>query len=188
MATYSTLRIIAGTDKGKKLNILPNDGLRPTPDRVREDMFILLGSKVEGALVLDLFAGSGVLGLEALSRGAKKVFLIEKDRNNYLNLCNEKQSFKEQSQIEVINADALNFLDNCKQQFDLIFLDPPYQSELLTQSLEKIIKLDILAPNGLIYAERPSGRNEIFKGYEIKEKRTIGQVSFAILKKSSFLF
>ena len=120
--------------------------------------------------------------------GAKKVFLIEKDRNNYLNLCNEKQSFKEQSQIEVINADALNFLDNCKQQFDLIFLDPPYQSELLTQSLEKIIKLDILAPNGLIYAERPSGRNEIFKGYEIKEKRTIGQVSFAILKKSSFLF
>ncbi len=182
----STVRIIGGIYKGRRLKVLNVSGLRPTPDRVREDIFNLLGSKTIGAEVLDLFAGSGALGLEALSRGASSLTLVELDRSNYLNLCNECHDFT--PKVKVANADALKFLQGCSTQCDLIFLDPPYQSTLLKESLKLILQKDLLKDGGLIYAEMPAGRHEAVPGYEVEHRGSAGAVSFVLLKKSSFLF
>ena len=188
MAQTHTLRIIGGTYKGKKLNILDVEGLRPTPDRLREDIFNLLGPLTEGARVLDLFAGSGVLGLECISRNAAALTLVEKDRDNYLNLLNEVRTFKEAAKIKVVQADALIYLKGLSETFDLIFLDPPYQSNLLKESLTLITEQNLLSPEGRIYAEMPHGVSLVTPGLEAVVKRSAGQVSYVILKKSSFLF
>ena len=101
------VRIIGGSLKGKSLPVLDLDGLRPTPDRVRETLFNWIGGKIENSKVLDLFAGSGALGIEALSRGASRVTLIEKSVKNANNLNNITKNFvKDQQRINVINIDA----------------------------------------------------------------------------------
>lgn len=187
MAIYSTLRIIGGRFKGMRLSILDVPGLRPTPDRLREDLFNLLGSKVQGARVLDLFAGTGVLGLEAISRGAYSLTMVEINRDDYLNLCNAKRHFKDAGEITAVNADALKFLDKCQEKFDLIFLDPPYKSNLLSPSLKLIAEHDLLADDGVVYAEAPAGSQSVFPFFEVVQQRSSGQVSFYLLKKSSLL-
>ena len=131
------IRIIGGVYKGKKLDVLDLEGLRPTPDRIRETIFNLLNDKVQEANVLDLFAGSGALGIEALSRGAKSVTLIEKDYDNYLNLKDAVKTLNSKN-IQVLNLDALDFLKKTDAKFDLIFLDPPYKSDLLTHAMDLI--------------------------------------------------
>lgn len=182
----STVRIIGGIYKGRRLKVLEVSGLRPTPDRVREDIFNLLGSKTSGAQILDLFAGSGALGLEALSRGGASLTLVELDRGNYLNLCNECHDLG--PQVKVVNADALKFLQGCNTPYDLIFLDPPYQSTLLKESLRLILQKDLLKDGGLVYAEMPAGSNEAMPGFEVEHRGSAGAVSYVLLKKSSFLF
>ena len=126
------------------------DGLRPTPDRVRQTVFNWLGQSLDGLSCLDLFAGTGVMGFEALSRGATQVVLIEKSRPAYQALVDNKTALKA-TNAQVIHLDALHFLKQNQQLFDVIFVDPPYHQGLLDQVLP-IIKT-ALSENGLIYVE-----------------------------------
>lgn len=151
----NTLRIIGGEWRGRKLRFPDAPGLRPTPDRIRETLFNWLQGDIHGARCLDLFAGSGALGLEALSRGASEVVFIEsahavaRQLQANLDLLNSDAEL-----VSLINDDALNYLKNTAQQaFDLIFLDPPFRQNLLPEIVTIIRDKKLLTANGLIYLE-----------------------------------
>jgi 16S rRNA (guanine966-N2)-methyltransferase len=147
------IRIIAGQWRGRKLPVLDKPGLRPTPDRVRETLFNWLTLDLPTSRCLDLFAGTGAVGIEAASRGAPEVVLVEKDRELVDNL-NQQVSRLAASQIRVIWADALYYLKNTTPSpFDLIFLDPPFGHNLLPPTCSLLAQSGWLSPKSLIYME-----------------------------------
>jgi 16S rRNA (guanine966-N2)-methyltransferase len=147
------IRIIAGQWRGRKLPVLDKPGLRPTPDRVRETLFNWLTLDLPTSRCLDLFAGTGAVGIEAASRGAPEVVLVEKDRELVHNL-NQQVSRLAASQITVIGADALHYLKNTTPRpFDLIFLDPPFGHNLLPPTCSLLAQSGWLSPKSLIYME-----------------------------------
>ncbi|MGF6147999.1 Ribosomal RNA small subunit methyltransferase D [Kingella potus] len=120
------VRIIGGTHRGRKITFAVSDGLRPTPDSVREKLFNWLGQDMTGQTVLDLFAGSGALGFEAASRGAGKIVMIEADRQTAQNLNRHREQFGWDGTVFVCCRTAAAFLNNTAQTFDTVFLDPPF--------------------------------------------------------------
>ncbi|NBO11068.1 MAG: 16S rRNA (guanine(966)-N(2))-methyltransferase RsmD [Methylophilaceae bacterium] len=148
--TTNTVRISAGEWRSRLLKFPDVEGLRPTPDRVRQTVFNWLGQELHGLSCLDLFAGTGVMGFEAMSRGAQQVILIEKSRPAYQALIENKASLKAQN-VDILNMDALQFLAQTKNKFDVIFVDPPYQQGWVNKVLP-LIK-GVLAEGGLIYVE-----------------------------------
>lgn len=145
------LRIIGGQWRSRRLPVLALEGLRPTPDRVRETLFNWLQLPVRGARCLDLFAGSGALGLEALSRGAAEVILVEKHPKAASNLQTNVNALKALN-AHVINQDALNYLLQASP-FDLIFLDPPFHQQWLVKVLDIVQQRQLLMARGYIYLE-----------------------------------
>lgn len=181
------VRIIGGKLKGKLLPVYDIEGLRPTPDRVRETIFSWLDEVIEHANVLDLFAGSGALGFEAYSRGAKKITMVELNEVN----CRSLQAIADsidKERITVLNQDAVHFLDNTSEVFDLIFLDPPYNSGLLKDVLRKLLANNLINESTVLYVEMREGSNQAVPGYEIVREQSAGQAKYALWKKSSFLF
>jgi len=149
----NSFRIISGDFRGRKFSFPEVEGLRPTPGKIRETLFNWLQFDIINKTALDLFAGSGALSLEAISRGAKKVYVIEKDREVYAKL---KSNFKflDSGQFTIINEDAMVHLANpCKQSFDLVFLDPPFAKNLLLQTLEKLSNNHYINSQSQIYIE-----------------------------------
>ncbi len=145
------IRIIAGTLRGSKLPVLSEIGLRPTADRVRETLFNWLQTKIAGAHVLDLFAGSGALGFEAASRGAAQVLCIEQSPAAAANLRHQQQRLQT-ANLHVQQTDALRWLaEPSARNFDLVFLDPPFASALWPQ-LWSLLPM-VLADNALLYVE-----------------------------------
>lgn len=171
------VRIIAGIFKGKNMPVADKVGLRPTPDRVRETIFTWLGNRCKQAKVLDLFAGSGALGVEALSRGAANVTLVELERENSLQL---KNATTDMANINVVNDDAINFLNNTSSTYDLVFLDPPYASNLLEQCLPLLKKKNLINNNSVVYVEMNAGRTLSVPGFEVLKEGVAGQVKFAL--------
>ena len=146
------MRIISGKARGTKLFTLDGLNTRPTLDRVKEPLFSIIQEYVLDSDVLDLFAGSGALGLEALSRGAKSVILCDNSKEAvdiiYKNITKTKLN------AEVINNDFVKTLKRLDgRQFDIIFLDPPYETNYLEEAINKIVELNLLKENGLIIAE-----------------------------------
>ena len=147
------MRVISGKYKGRKLDGFDIDGTRPTMDRVKESLFGSIQNYVKDSIVLDLFAGSGSLGIEALSNGAKTCYfcdngkealkVLEKNLDNIENANIIKEDYKE----------ALKKLRDKNIRFDLIFLDPPYKLNIITDSIKKILEYDLLNENGLIICE-----------------------------------
>ena len=147
-----TLRIIGGNWRGRKVSFPDREAIRPTPDRVRETLFNWLQTFTAGSRFLELYAGSGLLGMEALSRGAGKVTFIERDRETLTVLAtNLRQLGAEPERYECIKADARAWLASQSAQFDIILLDPPFGSDELTGLLP--ILPAYLAPGGLVYIE-----------------------------------
>ena len=148
------MRIISGTARGTKLFTLEGLDTRPTLDRVKEPLFNIINFDLEDAV--DLFAGSGALGLEAISRGAKKVFLCEKNRNaaNIVEKNIEKTKFQDQA-ILIRNdfEKAISFIEQLNEKIDVVFIDPPYKTDLIKKSLEKILDSGILNDDFIIIAE-----------------------------------
>lgn len=177
-----TIRIIGGHYRGKKIPFLDSEGLRPTPDRVRETVFNWLMHDIRNADCLDAFAGSGAMGFEAFSRGAANVYLIEKNRTVYAHLKGIITGFNS-PQLSVINTDALEFFRHSKQTFDLIFLDPPFKSDLLMLSLEKISQSNILKPNGLVYIESAHEITLSPSTWERLKHKKAGQVYYELLRR-----
>ena len=147
------MRVITGTARGRKLRELPSPETRPTTDKVKESIFNIVQFDVEGRRVLDLFGGTGQLGIEALSRGAERCVFVDADRSaaRVIRSNVESTGFSEVSRV--VQGDALAFLSSCREKFGLAFLDPPYASDLLEKSLAKIAEIDIMSENGIIVCE-----------------------------------
>ncbi len=173
------VRIIGGIHRSRILKFHDGvDGLRPTPDRVRETLFNWLGQDLTNKTCLDLFAGSGALGFEALSRNANWVTLVEKDASIIKDL-RRNQEILGVTNSEIVNSNGINYLERAARRFDVIFLDPPYQSELLSKSLDFISRNSVLANDGLIYIEyqtRPDLTN-----YVILKESKAGNVDYMLI-------
>ncbi len=178
----SQIRIIAGQLRGSKLPVPSVEGLRPTPDRIRETLFNWCADDCRGAAVLDCFAGSGALGFEAASREAAVVTMIEKDKQAWQGLQKQLQRLRLDN-IEAINGDALEILSGLKKSYDLVFIDPPYaQPELRSKILECLVKNELLNEGARIYLEWP--HREIFElpqpDFTWWKQKKAGQVHYAI--------
>lgn len=150
------VRIIGGSWRGRKLPILDKDGLRPTTDRVRETLFNWLMPVIYDANCLDVFSGTGALGFEALSRGARNVTMLEKD-GAVAEQLNECKELLKASNCNVINTDSLQWLTKYKNEqesaFDIIFLDPPFKQGLMPETVDLIEQNQLIADGGYIYIE-----------------------------------
>ncbi|MCJ7785468.1 MAG: 16S rRNA (guanine(966)-N(2))-methyltransferase RsmD [Desulfobacterales bacterium] len=150
------MRIISGTSKGRKLVTLKSQSLRPTSDRVKESIFNILREEIEGGMVLDLFAGTGNLGIEALSRGAKKVIFVEKGRHALGLIQRNLAQFGLEEQSEILPTDANRAIGILKQRgktFDLIFMDPPYEKGLIEETLIKLSSHQIYHGDSILVIE-----------------------------------
>lgn len=148
------VRIIGGRLRGSKLPVPDLPGLRPSGDRARETLFNWLQGELGGVRVLDLFAGSGVLGLEAASRGAAEVWLVERDPRQARSLA-ESVARLHADTVQVACADAVTWLATRTERFDLAFLDPPFDSQLLAPAMAALAPR--LAPRAWVYVELPRG-------------------------------
>ena len=152
------MRVISGTARGRKLKELQGMDTRPTTDKVKESMFNIVQFDIEGRQVLDLFAGTGQLGIEALSRGAAGCVFVEQRREAAALVRDNLRTCGFTGNSRVVQGDALAFAAACGEKFDLIFLDPPYHTQLLEQALETITRFDILREHGIIVCESAADR------------------------------
>ncbi|MCU4676602.1 16S rRNA (guanine(966)-N(2))-methyltransferase RsmD [Catenovulum sp. 2E275] len=185
------IRIISGRFKGKKLPVQDSQGLRPTTNRVKETLFNWLMFNVNGAKVLDCFAGSGSLGFEALSREAASVTLVEKTPQVAKQLKQNLQQITQSQhntdlQAEVIEQDCLTFLNQCQNQFDLVFIDPPFRLGLAEKTCQLLIQNHLLSSDALIYVETESELKDIFwpANWQILKEKTAGQVCYRLFQVS----
>jgi 16S rRNA (guanine966-N2)-methyltransferase len=159
-AKTNSIRVIAGQWRGRRLPVLDIDGLRPSTDRVRETLFNWLMHSIADARCLDLFAGSGALGLECLSRGAASSVFVESDKRIALQLQQNLQTLNGLDRGDVVIQSAINFLRHPPaRQFDLVFLDPPFDSDLLAQAMPLLVQNDWLADGALVYVEQASKKD-----------------------------
>ena len=145
------MRVVSGKFRGSKLLSFDGIDIRPTSDMVKESLFNILRDRVIGCKFLDLFAGTGNVGIEAISRGAKEVVFIDKSPKS-IELI-KKNLQKVRSTAEVKNSDSLSYLQSTTAKFDIIFIDPPYKTELGVEALKIIKDKDLLEDNGLIIFE-----------------------------------
>lgn len=148
------MRVITGSARGAKLKTLEGLATRPTSDRVKEAVFNIIQFEVEGRRVLDLFAGSGQLAIEALSRGASYAVLVDQNADAVKVIKDNLKKTKFDQQASVFQSDYLRFLSTTRETFDIIFLDPPYAEKFLENALRKISEIDILSEGGIIVCER----------------------------------
>lgn len=179
------MRVITGKARG--INLKTPEGLqtRPTADRVKEALFSIIQFDIPGARVLDLFGGTGQLGIEALSRGAKSATFVDAS-NTACNLIRENlKRTRLQEEGRVICSDYLTFLGRCSEKFDIIFLDPPYAEVFLENALNRIAEIDILQSGGIIITERPLEKelSMDFTGYSRSKDYKYGKVLLTIYRK-----
>lgn len=179
------MRIIAGKDKGRKLNRRDGREVRPTSDRTKEALFNILGSEVVGVRFLDLFAGFGGIGLEALSRGAYETVFVDKAEENTKIIEENIEMLGYEEETKVVAADVLESLGLLRGDFDLIFMDPPYQQEeLYTATLEEIEKYQLLHPTGIIIIEHHSEAELDLKSeYDIIKERNYGNAALTLVQR-----
>ena len=179
------MRVITGKARGVVLKTPNGMATRPTSDRVKEALFNIIQFDVPAARVLDLFGGTGQLGIEALSREAKcAVFVDERE-----DACRLIKEYLKRTKLEqygrVIRADYMAYLRTCKEKFDIILLDPPYAEVFLENALKTITEIDILQTGGIIVAERPNGKELLldFPGYSRSRDYKYGNTLITIYRK-----
>jgi len=173
----NTVRIIGGASRSRIVEFPGAEDLRPTPDRVRETLFNWLGQDLSGMACLDLFAGSGALGFEALSRGAASVVMVEKNPAAVRALRENAQKLGARN-LAIARGDALEFARETRARFDVVFVDPPYRLELQAEALASVRGL--LAPHGRVYVESASAL-EPPRGWTIFKSARAGNVRFFLL-------
>ena len=179
------MRVITGKARGIVLKTPDGMATRPTADRVKEALFSIIQFNVPCAKVLDLFAGTGQLGIEALSRDAKSaVFVDEREEACRLVRENLKRTRLEQS-AKVVRADYMDYLKKCKESFDIILLDPPYAEKFLENALKTITEIDILQSGGIIVTERPAEKELLcdFPGYSRSKDYKYSKIILTIFTK-----
>ena len=180
------MRVITGKARGVQLKTPDGMLTRPTTDRVKEALFSIIHFDIPGAKVLDLFGGTGQLGIEALSRGAKKAVFVDAQENACKLIKENLNRTKLQQDGQVIRSDYLQYLDRCRERFDIILLDPPYADVFLENALKKITEIDILESNGIIVTERPLEKELPwnFEGFTRSKDYKYGKTLLAIYRKA----
>lgn len=181
------MRIVAGEHRSRLLKTLPGDNTRPTLDKVREGVFSSIGPYFDGGVVLDLFAGSGAIGLESLSRGMDKAILVDNNFQAIKIIQENVSSLKEDDRVECWKMDYQKALAQCIQQqvrFDLIYLDPPYSKVDLSAILQIIDEHQLLAKNGLVICETLKEEivSESYKSFEKKKELVYGITKVILFK------
>lgn len=179
------MRVIAGNAKGTQLKTPDGMLTRPTTDRVKEALFSIIQFEIPGASVLDLFGGTGQLGIEALSRGAKSAVFVDA-RREACQLIRENLSRTHMAEsARVIQSDYMEYLNRSKEQFQIIFLDPPYAEVFLENAIKKITEIDILQSGGIIIAERPLGKELPweFEGFTRSKDYKYGKIILTTYRK-----
>ena len=177
------IRIIGGKWKGKKIYFNLNDDLRPTPDRAKETLFNWLGQDLNKMYCLDLFSGTGALGLEALSRGAKKVTFVEKNKDYLQKIKKVYLEISEKRDCDFFCADCLEWVQNnsSKAKYDLIFIDPPFNKNLIDNLLSNILRRELLSESGKIYFEFEKKLDlKIPESLDLKKKKSLGGKSYVL--------
>ena len=153
------MRVITGKARGVQLKTPDGMATRPTSDRVKEALFSIIQFEIPGATVLDLFGGTGQLGIEALSRGAKRAVFVDAGEPACQLIKENLKRTRLEADASVIRSDYMAYLNRCKEKFQIIFLDPPYAEVFLENALKCITEIDILQSGGIIVAERPLGKD-----------------------------
>ena len=182
-APRGRLRIVAGKWRSRVLDVADVPGLRPTPDRVRETLFNWLAPLIPGARCLDLFAGSGALGFEAMSRGAREVVFVDSHRQA-VQALRDNIALLGDGSAEVIQASALDWLARpASEPFDIVFLDPPFRQELLEPCCQRLEQAGWLARPAAVYIERESEAEapRLPQGWIIEKAKTAGQVTYGLV-------
>ncbi len=179
------MRVITGKARGVQLKTPEGMLTRPTTDKVKEACFSILQFDIPGTAVLDLFGGTGQLGIEALSRGANRAVFVDA-REDACKLIRENlRRTKLDAQARVLRSDYLAYLDRCRDKFDIIFLDPPYAEVFLENALNRITEIDILHSGGIIVTERPLGKELPWEvaGYTRSRDYKYGQTLLTFYRK-----
>jgi 16S rRNA (guanine966-N2)-methyltransferase len=183
-APRGEVRIIGGAWRSRRLTFPASEGMRPTPDRVRETVFNWLAPYLPGAVCLDLFAGSGAFGFEALSRAAARAVLVEKRLEVIAALRHNREQLKAEH-ADIVHADAAEFLRGPAAAFDIVFLDPPYASGLLAPCLQLLEAHGWLKPDAFIYLEAPESEPPPLPAtWQLVRSKTAGQVGYHLARKT----
>lgn len=180
------MRVITGKARGVQLKTPEGMQTRPTTDRVKEALFSIIHFEIPGARVLDLFGGTGQLGIEALSRGAASAVFVDAREESCRLIRENLKRTKLEGEGKVVRSDYLAYLNRCTDRFDIILLDPPYAEVFLENALKRITEIDILETNGIIVAERPLGKELPweFEGYTRSKDYKYGNTLLTIYRKA----
>ena len=179
------MRVITGKARGIQLKTPEGLQTRPTADRVKEAVFSILQFDLPGTRILDLFGGTGQLGIEALSRGAKSAVFVDASDKACALIKENLRRCKMESDAKVIRADYLDYLHRCRENFDIILLDPPYAEVFLENALKKLSEIDILQSGGIIVAERPVEKplDVVLAGFSRSKDYKYGKTIITIYRK-----
>lgn len=183
------MRIISGTARGTKLFTLEGEHTRPTLDRVKEAFFNIIQNEIEDSVVLDLFSGSGAIGLEFASRGAKKVYLNDNSKEAFDIIKQNINKTHLSTKVELYNMDFLKLIQNIKEnKFDIVYLDPPYKTNYIILALNELLKNKKITEESLIIIETDEEKRVIEqieqqRSFEITDKRKYGRAYIIFLRK-----
>ena len=179
------MRVITGTARGIQLKTPQGQQTRPTADRVKEAIFSILHFDLPGAKVLDLFGGTGQLGIEAISRGAKSAVFVDASEKACALIRENLKRCKMEHAAAVVRGDYMQYLGACREKFDIVLLDPPYAEVFLENSLKKITEIDILQSGGIIVTERPFGKELLldFSGFTRSKDYKYGNTLITLYRK-----
>ena len=179
------MRVITGRARGVQLKTPDGMLTRPTADKVKEACFSIINFDIPGARVLDLFGGTGQLGIEALSRGAKSAVFVDASEDACKLIRENLKRTKLECDGRVVRSDYMDYLKRCHEQFDIIFLDPPYAEVFLENALKRITEIDILQSNGIIVTECPLGKELPweFEGFSRSRDYKYGKTLLTIYRK-----
>ena len=180
------VKILSGLWRGKNVTFLDKEDLRPTKNIIRETLFNWIQQDVKDSICLDLFSGSGALGFEAASRGARKVYMIDIDIDITNHLSSQKKEL-DANNVHIFNLSAFSFLKNLKENFNLIFLDPPFSMEIINETIRKLSLMTEISDKCKIYIELPYKKNyelmlEIPDNWNLLKSKKTGEVAYLLFQ------
>ena len=181
------MRVITGKARGVALKTPDGMQTRPTADRVKEALFSIIQFEIPCARVLDLFGGTGQLGIEALSRGAQSAVFVDASEKACALIKENLKRTKLQDCGKVIRSDYMEYLDRCREKFDIVFLDPPYAEVFLENALKRLSEIDILQSGGIIIAECPLDKELpwVFPGFTRSKDYKYGKTLLTIYRRDN---